>query len=299
MHRAGRRRRSAGPSRCGRSARAVPGPIGASATVRWRRRCPVAGSTRVGSGRRLRDVPARGSADVHRVGAVVDERHDGQDRGDAEQHGDRDREVRDDRLAAFLERGAHRPQHDQAVGEGADDEAHDPLVERIAEQGVHHPWRVLARGQLDDEQRHRERDAGEGDRRPGDGAQQRAGAVDGRGQTERELDSPVVEPHCRPPTRRGRARRRPAATATERRTSWPRARSRESSHGVARAPLRRGPGGDPAARAPRPAARRCPVPRRPEPGLDAFTGRVRCREPRREIRAVRRRRPTGSPWRGW
>jgi len=130
--------------------------------------------------------PFEDLADVHGVRTVVDERDDGQDRDDAEHHGNRDRQVRDHRPSAVLERRPDRTQHDDAVGERAHHQRHHPLVERVAEQGVHHSRGVLARGELDDQQRDRKRDAGKGDRGARDRAQQRSGAGDGGRQPERQ-----------------------------------------------------------------------------------------------------------------
>ena len=134
--------------------------------------------------------------DLHRVCVVVDERDDREDRHHAEQHRHTHGEVRDDRIAErlrALDRGTDRTQHHQAVGEGADREAHDPPVERIPEQALHHPRRVLGRRLLDDQERHRERDAGHGDGRRGHDAEDLSGAVDRRGQHERQRRGVVLQ----------------------------------------------------------------------------------------------------------
>ena len=173
--------------------------------------------------------PLEDLADVHGVRAVVDERDDGEDRGDAEHDRDCDGDVGDHGVAAGVERGSDRAEHDDAVGEGSDDERHHTLVERVAEQGVDDAWRVLARGELDDQQRHRERDPGEGDRGAGDHAEQGAGALDGRGEPERQVGERRVDVTIDGQAGERRARRRRSPRASARRTGWSAAVRRASS----------------------------------------------------------------------
>ena len=51
--------------------------------------------------------PVQDLADIHGVRAVVQERHDGDDRGDAEHDRHGNREVRDDGIPPGLGRGSH------------------------------------------------------------------------------------------------------------------------------------------------------------------------------------------------
>jgi hypothetical protein len=105
-----------------------------------------------------------------------DEHHDhGQDQGEA------GREVGDHRRPVPAGR-AHRPQHDQGVGEGGGHEADGRLGETVPQEPPHHPGRELAGGELDAEGGQGEDDAGDGDGGAGHRAQQLASAVDGEAQ---------------------------------------------------------------------------------------------------------------------
>lgn len=156
-----------------------------------RRGCPGRGAGRRGRGSapfgpRLAGGVDRGGgdlvqelADVHGVGAVVDEGDDGEHGQHAEDHGHRQRDGGHNGIAAVVERSPDGAQHDEAVREGAQHDPHDALAERVADQVVHDPGRVLAGRQLDHEERHGERDAGDRHGGSGDRRQDGPGVFDG------------------------------------------------------------------------------------------------------------------------
>ena len=112
--------------------------------------------------------------------AVADEGDRRQDRHDPEHQRHHRGQARDDRLAAHAAVTPYGAQHHQAVRERAHHDAHRALARGIAEHPVHHAGGVLARRRGDQQEGDRERDAGEGERRPGDGGEHGPGAVDGR-----------------------------------------------------------------------------------------------------------------------
>ena len=119
-------------------------------------------------------------ADVHLLCGVVDRGDDRQHRRQSEHEAEPRREARDDGLSVVTQRCPDPLQHHQAIGERAHDDGDDPPVERVPRQTRDHPRRELRRPLLHDQQRHRERDAGERDRRRRHRRQHRTGAVNGR-----------------------------------------------------------------------------------------------------------------------
>ena len=82
--------------------------------------------------------------DVDAGGDVVDEPDQRPERDQREQHGTRDGEVRDEGL---LLDGAHRAQHHQRVGEGAEEDAEHELIAGVAHEVAQQPRPHLVRGE--------------------------------------------------------------------------------------------------------------------------------------------------------